>query len=143
MFIEDRDSARQFFYQVWNKYNNQKIQLEALEQLVLGVILEHPEYHGILQNQEEGLQEEYTPEMGLSNPFLHMGMHIALKEQIGADRPAGIKELYQELLKMIPDDHLLEHKMMESLGEAMWLAQRNNRMPDEQAYMESLRKIKS
>jgi len=141
MFIQDRDSGRRFFFQVWDKYKDQKIQLESLEQLVLGVILEHPEYHGILENQEEGLQQEFTPEMGQSNPFLHMSMHIALKEQIGADRPLGIKVLYQELLKMNSGNHELEHKMMECLGEAMWLAQRNNSMPDEQAYMESLRKI--
>lgn len=141
MFIQDRDSGRQFFFQVWEKYKEQKIQLEALEQLVLGVILEHPEYHGFLEDQEEGLRREFTPEMGQSNPFLHMSMHIALKEQISTNRPPGIKVLYQELLHSNPDNHKLEHKMMECLGEAMWSAQRNNSMPNEQAYMESLRKI--
>jgi len=141
MFIQDRDSARRFFFQVWDKYKEQKIQLEALEHLVLGVILEHPEYHGLLDDLEEGLQEEFTPEMGQTNPFLHMSMHIALKEQISTDRPSGIKMLHKELLKTNVDNHKLEHKMMECLGEAMWLAQRNNRIPDERAYMENLRKL--
>jgi hypothetical protein len=34
-----------------------------------------------------------------------------------------------------------EHRMMEALGRALWEAQRAARLPDEQAYLEDLRRL--
>jgi hypothetical protein len=143
MFIQDRETGRRFFFRVWQKYGQKKTQLEPLEELVLGVILEHPEYHHYLRNEEEAVNNDFVPEAGGTNPFLHMSMHIAIKEQIGADRPAGISDLYRQLLeKKWSDTHELEHNMMECLGESLWVAQRNNAVPDELAYMECLKRLK-
>ncbi|MEJ1391748.1 MAG: DUF1841 family protein, partial [Candidatus Sedimenticola sp. (ex Thyasira tokunagai)] len=74
-------------------------------------------------------------------PFLHMGMHISLQEQISTDRPSGIGTLYQQLVSRCGDPHDAEHKMMECLGRMLWEAQRANRMPDEQAYLQCLRNL--
>ncbi len=140
--IQDRESGRTFFLEVWGKHKKQ-LPLEALEQMVLNVILQHPEYHEILAMDEKEISElEFTPEMGMTNPFLHMGMHITILEQIGSNRPLGITVLYQQLLLKYPSAHELEHSMMECLGEALWLAQRNNTLPDELQYMERVRQLK-
>ncbi len=140
--IQDRESGRTFFLEVWGKHKKQ-LPLEALEQMVLNVILQHPEYHKILaMNEKEISALEFTPEMGMTNPFLHMGMHITILEQIGSNRPMGITALYQQLLLKYPSAHELEHSMMECLGEALWLAQRNNTLPDELQYMERVRQLK-
>jgi Domain of unknown function (DUF1841) len=141
MFVKDRDDARRYFIKVWRKYNN-KQPLEALEQLILDVILAHPEYHGLLDQGEKSLRKDYSPEVGGINPFLHMSMHIAIKEQIETDRPAGIRALCEALLDKGSDLHKMEHKIMECLGESLWLAQRNNSMPNELAYLESVRALK-
>ena len=141
MLVENRDDARRYFFKVWQKHHN-KQPLEPLEVLILDVILAHPEYDEIMKNGETGLAEEFSPEQGRTNPFLHMSMHIAIKEQIQADRPAGIREICKMLLEKFQDWHQMEHAVMECLGESLWLAQRNNRMPDESAYLESLRKLK-
>ena len=140
MFIRDRDSARRFFLDVWHKYRA-KMPLEPMEGIVSDVILQHPEYHALLENEESALAGEYSPDMGMTNPFLHMGMHISIQEQLGTDRPRGISDLYQQLLPKFLSTHDLEHRMMDCLGEVLWAAQRNNMMPDEFAYMECLRKI--
>lgn len=141
MSIRDRDTGRRFFIEVWQKYN-EAVELEPLEQLVLGVILGHPEYHQYLHDEEIATNLEFAPESGKTNPFLHMGMHIAIKEQVQSDRPVGIRELYQSLNeKRFQDQHPLEHEMMECLGEMLWQAQRNKMMPDENAYLECIRKI--
>jgi len=139
--IQDRDSGRAFFLEVWGKHKRQ-LPLEALGQMVLDVILLHPEYHAILEKEEKEISAmEFSPESGMSNPFLHMGMHIAILEQVGSDRPSGITALYQQLLPKYPSAHELEHKMMESLGETLWLAQRNNTLPDEAQYLEQLKRL--
>ncbi len=140
--IQDRDSGRTFFLEVWGKHKRQ-LPLEALEKIVLDVILQHPEYHVILEKDEKEISAmEFTPEMGMTNPFLHMGMHITIQEQIGSNRPSGITALYQQLLPKYSSAHDLEHSMMECLGEALWLAQRNNALPDEAQYLEQVKKLK-
>ena len=140
--IQDRDSGRTFFLEVWAKYKRQ-VPLEPLEQMVLDVVLQHPEYHEILaQDEKEIAAMEFLPEAGMTNPFLHMGMHIAILEQISSNRPSGITALYQQLLPKYPSAQDLEHSMMECLGETLWQAQRNNTLPDETQYLEQVRRLK-
>lgn len=140
--IQDRDSSRKFFSEVWEKYKK-KMPLEALEQVVLDIIFQHPEYHKILEMDETDVAAmEFLPEAGMTNPFLHMGMHIAIQEQIGSNRPEGITALYQQLLAGYPSAHDLEHSMMECLGETLWQAQRNNIMPNEMQYLERVKQLR-
>ena len=140
MIIQDRDSSRRFFLDVWQKYqaNNS---LQPLEKFVLEVILEHPEYHKYLEDEESSLALEFLPDQGATNPFLHMGMHIAIREQVSTDRPPGIREFYQQGLKKLQSNHDLEHIIMECLGEALWKAQQDNTLPDESEYLECIKKI--
>jgi len=138
--IQDRESSRRFFVQVWRKFTSGQ-PLELLEELVLGVIQEHPEYHALLDHDEEKLLQEFTSDMGATNPFLHMGMHIAIREQVHTNRPAGIRKIYQDLAGKSVSGHDLEHRIMECLGETLWTAQRNNTLPDEAAYLECIKRI--
>ncbi|MCB1777421.1 MAG: DUF1841 family protein [Candidatus Competibacteraceae bacterium] len=140
MFGNDRDSLRRYYYTVWEKAGAGQA-LEPLEQLIVGVIREHPEYQAVLTNAETVLNREYLPEGGQTNPFLHMGMHIAIQEQLSGNRPVGILDIYQRLCQRLGDAHTAEHAMMECLGETLWEAQRNGREPDEQVYLERLRRL--
>lgn len=125
------------FLAAWRKREAGEV-LEPLEALIAGVVALHPEYHGLLAAGEAAIAQEYTPERGVTNPFLHMGMHIALREQVGTDRPAGIAGLYRRAVERCGDPHAVEHDMMECLGEVLWRAQRDNAVPDEAAYFECL-----
>lgn len=138
LYGQDRGALRQQFFEVWRKREAGE-PLEPLEQIVAEVIARHPEYHGVLRDRERYLDRDYLPEMGETNPFLHMAMHIGIHEQLATDRPAGIREAYQALLKRVGEPHRVEHEMMECLGEMFWRAQREQRMPDEAAYLDCLR----
>ena len=138
--IQDRDASRRVFLEVWRQYQS-GMELQPLEKLVLGVIREHPEYHTLLDQTDDALIREFTPEQGLINPFLHMGMHIAIREQVAGDRPAGVADIYHQALSGYASAHDLEHRLMDCLGEILWTAQRNNTLPDEAAYLECLRRI--
>jgi hypothetical protein len=140
MLISDRDSARRFFIDTWKKYRQGRA-LEPLEDLVLGVILDHLEYQSLLEDPDQALAWDFPPEAGRTNPFLHMCMHVAIREQVGADHPAGIAALYQNLLRQHGNAHELEHRIMECLGEALWIAQRNHTLPDERAYLDCVRNL--
>ena len=134
-----RDEIRRVYLEVWQKLQAGQL-LERMEALIAEVIENHPEYHPLLDDRAEAMQQEFTPELGQSNPFLHMGMHIALREQAGTDRPQGIRALYQRLVAA-RGQHEAEHAMMECLGQALWNAQRDNLPPDEKSYLECLKKL--
>ena len=137
MFGNDRDGLRRFYLQCWQKAQQGQA-LDALEQQIAQVIREHPEYHALLT--DKSVEREYMPEMGDSNPFLHMGLHLGLREQVATDRPAGIRAIYQELV-LQQDVHAAEHRMMECLAESIWLAQRTGQAPDENQYLSCLRQL--
>ena len=138
MFGQDRTKLRHFFLACWQKKDHGQ-PLEPLEKIVVEVVTQHPEYHTFLN--EDALDKEWTPEQGATNPFLHMGMHITLTEQLGSNRPRGIREAYGKIVAKIGDTHAAEHKMMDCLGLVLWEAQRQGRIPDEQAYLACLHKI--
>ena len=140
MFVQNRNEARNYFFQVWDKHKN-KLPLEPIELIISDVITEHPEYHHYLDDKESTAENDFKPEQNQTNPFLHMGMHIALKEQISSDRPTGINQVFNQLIAKSVSTHDAEHKMMECLGQSLWEAQRNNTMPDEKHYLECLRRI--
>ena len=137
--FQDRDQMRAFYSQVLHKHRKRQ-SLEPMEQMLLGVILLHPEYHEMLDNSEGSVQQEFTVENGQTNPFLHMGMHVAIREQVSIDRPEGIRGIHQKLVERLGESEA-EHRMMECLGEMLWNSQRNNRPPDELAYLECIRKL--
>lgn len=130
---------RQFFADTWQKAT-QNVPLDAMEQQVAKVIEMHPEYHAMLNNDKH-LGNDYLPEMGETNPFLHMGMHLGLQEQVVLDQPAGIQAIYSQLGERLKDVHETEHAMMDCLGEALWQAQQNGGLPDESAYFSCLTQL--
>lgn len=141
MISDEREKLRQFYCDTWQKHLAQIEALSPLEQQITAVVKEHPEYHQLLENTEASINADYLPEMGDSNPFLHLGMHLGLREQVSTDRPAGIAELYQSLVTL-KGVHDAEHEMIECLAEAIWQAQQDQTVPDEIAYLECLGKIK-
>ncbi len=113
--------------------------LSPLEAQIAGVIEDHPEYQAMMS--EDMIDASFTPEGGQTNPFLHMGLHLAVREQVATDRPPGIAALFNAILVKTGDSHATEHKVLECLAETLWEAQSKNAMPDEQAYLERLKRL--
>jgi len=137
MFKPSREQARQLFFDAWSKYRQREI-LSGIENIALEVILLHPEYHDILDNADRYLDKDYLPEMGDTNPFLHMSMHVAIKEQLSINQPIGICERFARLLESTGSEHAAAHQMIECLAEMIWQAQRSQSAPDAAIYFECL-----
>jgi hypothetical protein len=136
---QNRDQMRRMYLEAWRKFSARE-PLQPLEAQLAAVIAEHPEYVAWLEAGEGAVGAEFTPEGGQSNPFLHMGLHLAIREQVATNRPAGITEVHQKLAARL-GAHEAEHSMLEPLAETLWEAQRQGSMPDEQVYLERLRKL--
>ncbi len=139
MFGQNRQQSRQMYHDTWQK-KQANASLSALESMIAQVISEHSEYHKIF-NSDASLEQDYFVEDGQTNPFLYMGLHLSLHEQISTDRPTVIRDLYQQLRAKFGNTHNAEHQMMECLTESLWIAQRNKQTPSESDYLIALQKL--
>lgn len=135
IFGQDRNELRKMYADAWHKHC-EKLPLSPLEAQIADVVEWHPEYHGDVTSEE--LDRDYLPDGGQTNPFLHMGLHLGIREQLSTDRPAGIVEVHKTLLARIGDPHVAEHHMIECLAETLWEAQNSNAAPDERKYLRRL-----
>ncbi len=139
MFNPSRDQAREFLFDLWGKHRA-GASLTSLESRALAVILEHPEYHAILDDRERYLDRDWRPEGGETNPFLHLQMHLAIEEQLSIDQPPGIRSEIEALARKRDSMHDARHDVMDCLAEVLWQAQRNGTGFDNSRYLECLRR---
>lgn len=140
LFGHDRDQLRRMYCEAWQQHRT-GLPLDPLQAQIVAVVELHPEYQPLLENPDRALGREYLPELGETNPFLHMGMHLAIRDQVDTDRPAGIRNLYTRLGKKTADMHTFEHRLMECLAETIWQAQHDGTPPDEQRYLRCISAI--
>ncbi len=119
------------FFRAWRGYRD-GAPLAGMDALALDVILQHPEYHRLLEQPERVRDKDYVDE---GNPFLHMSLHLALEEQLSIDQPPGIRERWQALLARCADRHEALHQAIECLAEMLWRSQRDGAAPDAAAYL--------
>lgn len=137
IFSQNRDDLRRMYADAWHKFTEQ-LPLTPLEAQIAAVIDEHPEYHAAVAGD---LDKDFNVEGAETNPFLHMGLHLGIREQVATNRPAGIRAIFEQLAGRLGGAHDAEHQMIDCLAEALWEAQRAQRQPDELQYLEQLRKL--
>lgn len=137
IFGQDRNELRRMYADAWRKHLGRQV-LSPLEAQIAAVVAQHPEYHNAVTGS---LDKDFPVEAGETNPFLHMGLHLGIREQVTTDRPAGIARVFEQLAARLGDAHLAEHSMIDCLAETLWEAQGKNQPPDEAAYLERLRRL--
>lgn len=138
IFSQDPRKLRQMYVDAWTSHQAGKT-LSGLEKQIANVVNDHPEYQAMMC--DAAIDASFTVENGQSNPFLHMGLHLALRDQLATDRPAGIRNAFDRLLTQSKSRHDAEHQAIDCLAEALWEAQSQQRPPDEQAYLKRLQTL--
>ena len=134
-----RDELRRSYTAAWRKHIGRE-PLTPLEALIADVIELHPEYQALVADVQATAAFGLEPGDSLENPFLHMGLHLAVREQVAVDRPPGIRDLHRTLLIERGDAHAAEHALMQALGETLREAQRCGAAPDERQYISRARR---
>ncbi len=130
----DRGELRRAWCEAWRR-RQEGLPLEPLQLQLADVVAEHPEYHELLEGHLATIDRDWSPDGGATNPFLHMGLHLAVREGLATDRPAGVRGLFAQLLETSCSRHEAEHVLLECLGETLWESQRAGLPPDEQSYL--------
>jgi len=137
IFGQDRSELRKMYADAWRKRSTKKM-LTPLESQIVAVIEDHPEYQDAMSGD---LERDFDVEDGKTNPFLHMGLHLGIREQVATNRPSGIAMIYRKLVEHAGGPHDAEHRMIDCLAETLWEAQSQNQPPDEALYLERLRHL--
>lgn len=137
MFQPTRDESRLFLFDLWDKYRAGQ-PLAGVETLAIEIVLEHTEYHALLDNRERYLHRDYLPENGESNPFLHLMLHLTVVEQVSIDQPPGVRARYEKLLKKHGDKMTAQHDVMVCLAEEIWRIQSEQTPFDAAIYLQCL-----
>ena len=139
LYGSNRDSLRKMYRDALKK-SEDGLPMTALESQIADVVHQHPEYRDAIapasNNSQDALDKDYRPESGETNPFMHMSLHLAVRDQISTNRPIGIRDTFTRLCAHTQDRHKAEHLLCELMGEELWQAQRDRRPPDEQRYLE-------
>jgi hypothetical protein len=125
---------RQAYSDAWRKHVAGS-PLTPLEAMLADVIGLHPEYQALMRDGDAALAFEPGGAPVMENPFLHMGLHMAVREQVAIDRPPGVRDLHHRLRAQCGDVHGAEHVLMEALAETLWEAQAAGRPADESHYL--------
>ena len=151
MFQPTQADVRRFFCTVYAKTMAGQ-PLEAIETIASLWIDEHPEYHLQLANLDAALAQLYAADATGSvdaahakgstenNPILHLSMHLSLSEQCSIDQPRGVRQAIELLTARLDSLHDAHHAAMECLGQMMWDAQKDQKAPDGNTYVDCVRR---
>jgi hypothetical protein len=133
-----REQLRSSYAEAWRKHL-ERVPMTPLESLIVEVIAHHPEYQSLVGDAGKLQAFEPSAQSAAENPFLHMGLHLAVREQLSIDRPPGVRQIRQALAARLGAEHDAEHVLMEALAETLWEAQRGGQPPDERRYLDRAR----
>ena len=135
---QQRSDLRRAYFEAWRRHRAGEL-LTPLDAQIAQVIAEHPEYQPRFESPG-ALEQEFDAAPG-GNPFLHLGMHLAVRDQITTDRPSGMQAACAALAAR-HGQHEAEHRLMDVLGRVLWEAQRAGRAPDERQYLDEIRRLR-
>lgn len=133
LYSKNRSEQRAFLSNAWVKFQNNE-DLDPMEFQLVEIIKIHPEYHHLIQTTDA----EYFPEHGQVNPFLHINLHLALREQLSINQPIEVRLAYDSLLEKIKDPHEVEHTLIDCIAEMIFSAQKNHSSFDYENYKRCL-----
>lgn len=140
VFSNERQDLRKAYFDAWQKHLRGE-KLLPLEKQIVNLILHHPEYQEIFAHPDKYQDYSFTELNNEPNPFLHLGLHMTLLEQISTNRPKGITAIYRDIVETFGEPHHAEHHIIEILADTLWGAMQENKAPDEKAYIKQLKKL--
>lgn len=121
-------SYRQHFYHAWQKHLR-GYALSEFEHRIVEVLLNYPEYTKALSPDSIDVDNG-------ENPYLILGAHMEVKDQLRLDRPRGIKKLVDSSSK---GGAFVESLMVELMVYTLKSAYINKTPPSYEQYLRELR----
>ena len=140
LYNGNRADMRDGYFIAWQAYKDNQ-PLEPVQQQIVDVIRYHPQYFDIFDHPDEYRDKEYSPHSGETNPFLHLAVHLVIRDQVATDKPVGIRKLYQKHLANMDDAHNAEHGFMYCMSQILHEMQSTQTPFNEHQYFAMIRKM--
>lgn len=137
---QDPSALRKVYFDAWQKELD-KLPLTPLEAMIVDIIHRHPEYHALFSEANHYDDIKFEKFALDHNPFFHLALHVTIAEQVSADHPKGIQQVFKRLLYKHGDKTQVEHKMMECLARVLIDNHRNMHSANPDSYLESLKRL--
>lgn len=138
--MQSRDETRAVFFDAWYKYKAQE-KLTPMQEQLVQLIEAHPEYLDIFNHPEKYKDVDFKVADHEENPFLHLGCHYTILEQVSIDQPQGMRSVYEQLVKQTKDVHEAEHQIMGILGKLIWKMLKEDKAFDQQDYLKQIQQL--
>ena len=106
--MTNREILHKLYFYAWAERENPQ---SDLARQIIAVITAHPEYEKFFNDPENYKQDP-------GDIFLHLSGHLSVLEQLTVDKPPGVRNIYQQLIKK-HGPHPAEHVMMDVLFETL------------------------
>ena len=97
------------------------------------ILEQHPEYRAAIERGEELVD-------GV-NPRLHVAMHQAIHEQLGADDAPEVRAAFARLVALEYDEHDVIHAIADAFTRELWQAREQHRAFDQERYAARLEAV--
>lgn len=139
MTVDRRALARIFWCDAFRRLSEMPPDLSPNAAAAVEIVGLHPELHGELDDPDAAVSRRFGDRE--SNPFLHLALHLSVREQVQSDFPQGVRSLYERLKLVLGDEHIAEHRLMDCTSRVMARALREGRSLDPIRYLNDLRKL--
>ena len=134
-----REMSRSQIAELWQRGKGGK-PLSDEDSVFYTVMCDHPEYSEIWDGAAELADRKV--EIGGTNPFLHVSLHVVLEGQMATNNPPEASQALFRLMKSGMNRHESLHKIASVLSELIWETLHRTKPFDEQLYRRRLRSLK-
>lgn len=133
---------RQNMHRIWQVAQSRNLDgLTDDEKEIAWIMLEHEEFNDDFRNAEELADYEYNPDSEV-NPFMHIGIHIAVENQLKQKEPLEVCEFYNAAKERGVSHHEIIHRLGFILMPLVFHTLKHLKPFDNERYKNLLRKHK-
>lgn len=133
-----RGALRRRIYEIWQKVKHNE-PLEGEDKIYADLMQQHEEWHNTWEFAE--LLEEHEYQELDQNPFVHIAFDAVIVNQIRADEPKGINDIYNRLQQRGLSHLDALHEIGGVFVMEFYEISRGRRPYSDERYMQELRKL--
>ncbi|MDQ5985924.1 MAG: hypothetical protein CSYNP_01642 [Syntrophus sp. SKADARSKE-3] len=138
-----RQVFRKTVYRIWNMIQAGLLdELDEAEYRIAKILLEHPEYEDIFDDEDILDGREFDTGSG-GNPFLHISIHKMAEDQIESSRPEEVLSFLEAMKEKGNERHEIIHAIMKILVRLISDAMRNQKSFNVDRYRNVLSRYKN
>lgn len=134
---QSRGALRRYFFSLWQKAWKTE-RLDGEEKVLVDLMQQHDEYHNTWEFADQLEDLEY--DAADNNPFVHIAFDAAIVNQVAANEPRGISNIYDQLRERGRDHLEAVHDMAQVFVTEFYEVSRGRILYSDERYLSELKR---